>query len=562
MAWIDEANKHVNEPGVVFGIVLDSGTQKYSIDIIRPTDAKAIKGNILKLPVVSSSIGGILRTLEFSRVVIELDDTDYALRTLIGSGGEGLKNKVAWIKVPFIALDLTITAKTIFTGRIYTATHLQGLRFQIECEPNLKNITNKYPEKTVEIGAGNYANAPAGIPGTLILEPYGEITDFGGANKGAWKAIMVDDTIGSEIHLVGRQKGANVGEGEISVPRVRLNGDIKAPGPAADYEIVTREIETDTWYTEIQWTGAGASPTIEDTVTCDIQFGTREICEMWRHYLVSFCEYDDGTDFDEVSYDIAHAKGISRGYIAKGAFREQKELVSLRDDICREFDFDIWWEPKDGLIHFNFLSSLVSPTVHYYDYKDILEGYVPNNDATKIINYQRVGYNWDYSIDNFRNYTFRENVPSQTKYGGTFKGDFKRLQFVRDSSVANDLAVRVLILRKDPIALEEFPLPIKGMDVDLSDVLQITHFDGKGAEGYVGATFQLRKTVYDLDKFIAKLHLLDYSSFIGGAFILGPASLVEWTLESEANKLKYGFVCKDDGSEEMSDGSEAKRLRD
>ena len=550
MAWIDEANKHVNEPGVVFELDL-SPTRQYSIDIIRPTNAAPTKGNILKLPQVSNSIGGILRTLEFSKITIELDDTNYEFRTLIGPGGDGLKNKVARIKIPFINISYATYAKTIFIGKVYSVTPLPNLRFRIVCEQNSKNITNRYPEKTVELT--DYPNVPAGVAGTLILEPYGEITDFGGAGKGPWATIMVDDTVGAEIHLVGRQTAA------ITVTRVYLNDVLQVEGAGNDYTISTQVIDTHT-HTEIQWLATGPNPTIFDDVSCDISFGTREVCEAWKHYLESFCGYTNA-DFDAVSYAAANAIGVSRNYIMKGAFKDQKELVSLRDDLCREFEVDIWWEPKDGLVHFNYFSSFVVPTVHYYDYKDILEGYVPNNDATSIVNYQRVGYNYDFSSQVYRNYTTKQSAASIAKYGATFRGDFKGFHFVRDSSVANDLAARVILLRKDPIALDEFPLPIKGKNIDLAGVVQITHFDGKGSAGYEGTTFQVRKTIYDLDNFIARLHLLDYSNFIGGAFILGPPTLLRFTLESTANKVKYGFVC-DPVTEQYSDGSEAKRLYD
>ena len=170
MAWIDEANKHVNEPVAIMELDLDSGTRKYSIDVIRPTDAAPIKGNIIKLPTVSNSLGGLLKTLEFSKITIELDDTDYEFRTLIGPGGEGVKNRAVRIKVPFINISLAGFAKTIFTGRVFSRQQLRGLRFQIVCEQNAKNITNIHPDKTVE--AGDYANAPSGIPGTTILHSH------------------------------------------------------------------------------------------------------------------------------------------------------------------------------------------------------------------------------------------------------------------------------------------------------------------------------------------------------------------------------------------------------
>ena len=550
MAWIDEAQKHVNEPVAVFEIDLDSGTRKYSIDEIRPTNAPTIKGNILKLPVVSNSIGGILKTLEFSEITVELDDTDYEFRTLVGPDGEGMKNRTVRIKIPFTNISMAAFAKTVFTGLVYSRTQLPGLRFGIVCKQNSKNLTNRYPEKSVEIG--DYANAPAGIPGTLILEPYGPVTDFGTSNEGAWATTMVDDTVGAEIHLIGRQSAA------ITVDRVRLNGAVQTEGAGNDYTIGTQVIDGHT-YTEIRWLATGPNPTINDIVTCDISFGTREPCEMWKHYLETFCGYVNA-DFDAVSYAAANAIGVARGYIVSGAFWEEKELVSHRDDLCNEFELDIWWDPKDGLVHFNYFSPIVTPSIHYYDYKDILEGYQPNNDATNIINSQRYGWDWDYDKQLFRNFATKENTDSQTKYGQTYKGDFKGLYFIRDSAVAADVIARLVLLRKDPIILDEFPMPIKAFDNDLAETIQITHFDGVGDAGYEGTTFQIRKTIYDLDNFIAKLQLLDYSNFIGAACcILGDPSLpATWTLTNAAQK-KWCYLCSH-VTGQFSDGLPGKRM--
>ena len=693
ITWIEEANKHVNEPSAIFEIDLDSGTRKYSIEILRPTNAPPIKANILQLPSIENSIGGILKTLEFSRITIIMDDHDNEFRTIIGPAGEGLKNKAVRIKVPFINLSLATKAKTIFTGRIYDSGQLSGLKFEINCEPNLKNIDEPYPGKTVE--KDDYTNAPSDIPGTIILEPYGPITDVGGSNKGAWVPIMVDATVGAEIHLVGRQEydekivnggfdsdiagwgtlststlawvagGRNgsclritgngaghpgsdatnfvvipghwyytecyikagtedeyilqirdktntayiydtghqgpipadwttkayivwqapagcilasvfvrsaSGGGEaktiffddvmtteiIEVTRVRFNDVVQVEGAGNDYEILPQIIDEHT-HTEIHWLATGPNPTIEDTVTCDIQYGTREPCEMFKHYLETFCEYVDA-DFDAVSYAAAKAIGEARGYIVKGSFKDEKELVSHRNDLCQEFGVDIWWEPKDGLVHFDYFSPIATPSIHYYDYKDILRGYVPNNDSTAIINYQRYGYGWDYKVKVFRNFDIKQNADSQEKYGETKRGEFKGLYFIRDVEIASDVMSRFILLRKDPIGLDEFPMPIKAFDVSISDMIQITHFEGIGAAGYEGTVFQIRKTIYDLDNFIAKLQCLDYSNFSGAACIMGDAAVLPatWDLTNDAQK-KWCYLCSH-VTGQFSDGKPGKMM--
>ena len=243
----------------------------------------------------------------------------------------------------------------------------------------------------------------------------------------------------------------------------------------------------------------------------------------------------------------------------KGAFKEQKQLVSHRDDLCREFEVDIWWEPKDGLVHFNYFSSLAELPVHYYDYKDILEGYRPNRDSTEIVNSQRYGFNWDYEVEAFRNFATKQNTASQTKYGQIYRGDFRGLYFIRDATVAADVAARLLLLKKDPIILDEFPMPLKAYEDSLSDLIKITHFDGVGPSGYEGVTFQVRKTIYDLDNFTAKLQLLDYSNLLGAACIMGPTTLPAKWADADTDERKYCYLC-DPTTMEFVDGSPGKRM--
>jgi len=94
-------------------------------------------------------------------------------------------------------------------------------------------------------------------------------------------------------------------------------------------------------------------------------------------------------------------------------------------------------------------------------------------------------------------------------------------------------------------------------------VIQITHFDGKGASGYEGTTFQVRKTTYNLDKFIAKLQLLDYSNFAGAACILGDGTVLPqlYINATAIQKEKWCFAC-DWFTKQFSNGDPGKGLYD
>ncbi len=556
--WMSEAVKHTTSPATVVEIALDSGTRKYSVDYIRPIGSPAYKGNVLKLPYISNSIGDLVRTFISSRIEIIFADTDREFRNIIVD--EGIKNREVTVKLLFIDEATSITALTIFVGNIYNWNPMKDMKFKIECEQKSKNLKNTYPDKVVE--ATDYANADEFGLGRLIPVPYGTISADGLSDDGAFPCILVDPRNNDEIHLVGRQAG--VPAGNITVDRVFIDGTEKT-GAGTHYTINHRDMGDGFTHTEIIWED-GVNPTFENVVTCDITFGARNPCEAWKHFLIEFCDHVAG-DFDATSYDAAHAIEINRGYTLDGAFIEEKELITHEDHIRDEFELDIWRDPKDGLIHFKYISSLIEPTVHYKDYIDILKGYEPNTRVEKIINYLRYGYNYNYARTYFFNLPYREDTDSQAKYGATYR-DQQNFYFVRSTTIALDLAARKLLRRKDPITFDKFPLPIKAFNDNLGDVIEITHFEGKGSAGYVKRAFQIRTTQDDLDDFTRKETLEDVTNYVGSAFILGPADLAKYPdsipTATPEQQEKYGFLCGDTAPnvDKYSNGDPAKRLYD
>lgn len=544
--WMSEAVKHTTQPAAVVEIALDSGTRKYSVDYIRPIGSAAYKGNILKLPYISNSIGDLARTFISSRIEIIFADTDREFRNIIMA--EGIKNRQVTVKLLFIDAATSITALTIFIGNIYNWNPMRDMKFKIECEQKSKNIKNTYPNKVVE--TTDYANVDEWGLGKLIPVPYGTISALGLSGDGAFPCILVDPTQDAEQHLVGIQTAA------ITVDRVYIDKVLKTGG-GVDYTISTQVIDGKT-HTEIHWVAA-VRPTSDNIVSCDISFGTRAPCEAWKHFLINFCGHVAG-DFDATSYDAAHTIEVNRGYTLDGAFITEKELIAHEDQVRDEFELDIWRDPKDGLIHFKYISSLISPTIHYKDYVDILKSYEPNAQVEKIINYLTYGYNYNYARTYFNNLPYREDTDSQAKYGATYR-DQQNFYFVRSAAVALDLASRKMLRRKDPITFDKFPLPIKAFNDNLGDVIEITHFEGKGSAGYVKRAFQIRTTQDEVDNFTRKETLEDVSNYVGSAFILGPPDLPKYVDATPEQKEKYGFLC-DPVTEQYSDGDPAKRLFD
>lgn len=546
MSWSTEAGKFVNEPAVLIEVDFDSGTRKYSVDYIRPSDDTPYKGNVLRLPSIYNSIGDLSRTFESSRIDIIFDDTDYEFRTLVDD--EGIKGRAARIQISFINLSLAANVLTVFAGQIFSGQPLTDLQYRITLEQVSTNFDNQYPSRKINLT--DYASATDDAKGQLIQIPWGTVSADGLSSDGAVLALMVDDTQDAEIHLVGIQVDA------ITVPRVYINKTLKTL--TTHYTIGTQVIDGFT-HTEIRWVAA-VRPTADDEVTCDVSYGTREPCEAFKYFLIEFCGYANG-DFDAVSYAAAYAIGVVRGYTLNGLMREARTLRSWRDVICDEFELDIWVDPKDGLFHFKYLSSRESAVKHYKDNTTILDGYKFTTDYTRILNYIDYGWSYNYARDYFNDYDYLEDVTSQSKHGGTYR-EFKGLYFTRDETVAADIAARKLVRRKNPFILDKCPLPIESFEDDLADIYQITHFEGIGASGYAARSFQVRAQNIDLDKFVNVVTLEDAEFYMQSFCVLGDEDemAADW-LTADADDQVYLYVC-DRTTGQFSNGDEGKRLFD
>lgn len=561
MAWIDEAEKHTSSPVVLLEIDFhDEGAKKYSIDFIRPIGDSAYKGNILRLPAIYNSVGDLIRAFEFSRIAVEFSDTDYEFRTIVEA--EGIKNREMRIKLAFPNRSLATESLTIFVGNIYDWDPKAGLRFVINCEQKSKNMSNEYPDKVVE--RGDYANAHPDALGKVIPIIWGTISQAGGA----FPTLFVDTRVNVggewEKHLVGLQHTGT----DITVSAVYIDGVAQDVGAGNDYEIARENIDGRR-HTRIHWLAtADIRPTEDMKVTCDLVYDAREVCEAIKYFMINFCGYIDG-DFDDPSYQAAHIIEQNRAFTFNGAFTEKQTLSTILNAIKDEFELDMWWEPKDGKIHFNYLSSSLNPPItHYKDTFDILKGYKPGMQVEKILNYLRYGYNYNYAHDYFYNYDHYEDADSQAKHGGTYT-DFFGFRFVRSSIVAHDLASRKILRRKDPVIFDTFPLPLKSFEDNLAEVVKITHFEGTGAGGYVEKLFQIRKTGYDIDRFVNNMIAEDVDAFFGLACILGDATAlpVLWA-DAVGFQRNYCYLCagEDDLPAETAgkfrDGEPGKQLRD
>lgn len=546
MSWQTEADKFVNEPVVLIDIFLDSGQKRLAIDFVRPENSAPFAGRILSLPNITTSVGDLNRTYETADIEIIIADPDRDLRTAMID--EGLKNRSLVISVAFPNEDLA-DALVIFSGRIYRYQPLDGMRFAVWAEQYVKNFSEKYPDK--RITATDYPNAAEGMAGLIIPIVWGTVSSA----SGPLKTFMVDTTVDAEKHLVGLQHGA-----ALTVTNVRINGTLKVVD--THYTIVGTTIDGKV-HSVIAWK-SGVNPTISDLVTCDAAFTTGSVpmgpVAAFRFFAENFCGYVTG-DFDPASYADAVAEEDQRGYTLDGIMAEERTLAAWKDEISNEFELDIWYDTATGFIEFQYLGGTLdlAAAPHYKDYRDILK-YTPNQQVDLIGNWCRPGYNYDYAVQNFKNYHFYEDEASQALYDGVYKLN-PTLYFVRSAATAYDLASRKIVRQRNPIAFETFILPLKMFSLSLGTIVRITHYDGPGPLGYQGAYFQLRRTELDPNNFVLYGQFECVSAFYGYEFILGGEGSVDEFWTDVGADHHYGYLC-DEATGKFSNGDIGKSMND
>ena len=546
-AWQTEAEKFITAPAVLCDLYLDNETLRWATDWIRPELSAPYTGKIISLPRITNSLGTVTRTYQYGEAQIELADPDRTLRGLAQVGG--LKNRRLTIRVAFAGVDLA-DALTIFDGEVYTYKLLGGLGFQITAQQTALNFLTTYPDKTIVIT--DYPNAYSGILDQVIPVIWGTVS----STSGPCRTYMVDTTVDAEKHLVGLQQGATLG-----VTNVRLNGALKTV--TTHYTITSQTIDGKV-HTIISWV-AGVRPTSSDLVTCNVAFVgggapvgpvacVKFFMDNWAGYI--------NANFDATSYSDAVAEETSRAYVMNGCMASAKTLSEWLDQIRNEFELDIWRDSNTGLIMFQYLgeSLSVSGTTHYRDYRDIL-GYTPNlMNIDFLVNWIRPAYNYDYAVQNFKNYSFYEDQNSQTRNGGTYKLT-PTLYFIRDAASAYELAARKIFRMGDPRAFETFVFPIKAFSFPLGTILQITHFDGMGLQGYVGEYFQLRQMEFDLNSFILYATMENVTNFFLSGLLLGDETTYPTWPPVDLTQEIYAYLC-DETTGKFANGDDGKELLD
>lgn len=258
----------------------------------------------------------------------------------------------------------------------------------------------------------------------------------------------------------------------------------------------------------------------------------------YRHFLINFGfqRYYTGAwltaptwapldptlaQLDEASFEAAHAIGIVRvggeGYIGGGIVGANGEQLTLREWIAR------WNLSADVRSYFSrqqqFAVTMFDPTTvpnparRVTQINDIVKGSFrisPQRGQffTEVrYNYMRhwVRNAWDRADQSLI------DLDAETNFKQKMIGPARDFYFVRSATVADDINGKYLARHNRPPLVATFTMHFGGLNLELGEIIPITHLDGIGDAGWLDEPVQLLRRRINPNKFTVTYEAEDVS---------------------------------------------------
>jgi hypothetical protein len=167
---------------------------------------------------------------------------------------------------------------------------------------------------------------------------------------------------------------------------------------------------------------------------------------------------------------------------------------------------------------------------------------------------------WSARADTWRDRGEYSDATSITKYRETKRSQEIQLWAIRDTTVAADIAQRRLRRTKNPPRYVSFTVGLQGANLELGDIVKVTHHEGIGAAGWTNNLVRLTRHELDPESFTVMLEGYDMSGLFGTAFILGDRTVLpaDWD-DASVEQQFYGYLA-DRTTGQFTGGDNGKRL--
>jgi len=288
---------------------------------------------------------------------------------------------------------------------------------------------------------------------------------------------------------------------------------------------------------------------------------TNPITQM-EHFLDSWlslpASLKDSTGIT-ASETIAAARSYSNGgqiLNGKGAKKVLQEMALCSNSlIFHNSDGEISVEIFDIV---DFITGGVDPT-GYTDQNEIFEKtFKLKPQLNNLANRVTVNYMWDEHLNEYKKQVIYDATPAQTAANKIYD-KVLNFPFVNADAMAADVGQRYLKAYKYPPMQATFKTSLIGLNDDLANLIELSHFAGLDVDGYAKKLFKIEQIKPDLNKMSVTINAVEFGGALASAFILGDNTLIggSWT-DGDADQ-DYGYLCSNI-TDQFSNGDPGKRL--
>jgi len=544
--FTNEMNALESRPFVMLEIDFPTGTEYFSQDSIRYL-TRYYKGNITFVSSVRRSMQQNLGLLEIASMDAEIADTNGALIQKADTGQ--IKGVLARFKIATEHLPMAFS-KTIMSGYI-DDFGTSKFAFRVSVKDRFWTIPAK--PNTGYVTTDLYPNALPAHIGLPLPVCYGIHSDTGTLDetadpatgkvdyrtRGAWPTLFVDVTSTRRYFLVAdhpvksidnvysfnEENGSQelTGTDYTSYPVGTINGKLCA------YVSLTSA-----GFAKLVGTGGRLGElSVNVHGKEDIGNGTGQLIENPVYVLMDFFRnYCNDPQINQFMFESAAEVARSRLYLAAGGYIEEQNTDEFLAGICDSFQIRLFPD-SDGRLGIDIFepagpSDYVATIGEQWDIlKDSwslsFASDVQGAEDSQVINTVEYKYNLHWRSKSFRSSSKFTDATSVTTYG--IKKLALDLPWSSNSNAALDVANRMAFLYRQPTATANFKMPLKGMNIELGDMVKITHADAPVSGGYVDRLFEVITHTLDAATMTVDIKAKDVETISENGFFLGDSDV-------------------------------------
>ncbi len=244
---------------------------------------------------------------------------------------------------------------------------------------------------------------------------------------------------------------------------------------------------------------------------------------------------DDATlsQIDEASFaavDVILQTRIPGGYVGAGVIGARGEFVSLRDFMARWItslgaDGGFSRKTQYMVTAINDSPAVLASALSFDAVTDIIaDTFETTDEVPEMFNRTPASYDRDYSGQgnaDWRQTFLLSNSSSIANYRQTRTAERLFLYFVRAAGTAGNIMARRLYLSSDPPRWVRFTTGLRGLSVELGDVILVTHHGGIGSAGWTNQPIRITRHEFNPDAYTVTLEGYDVSKIYTPPISLG-----------------------------------------